>query len=402
MKKLLTAFLFSLLLSAQAADYTTNKPVARDPGTTTTASSAGNRVARSLFVDNVNGSDTSGSRGRRDQPFLTIAAALADAQSGDTVFVGVGSFAITNSLVVPAGVKLQGSGWDTIIVNYETNVVSSHYKNGITLSSRCTVSDLQVTNAAMDSFCQRCIGVDYLMGDTACTNATVARVLTYADCDNMYVAHTNICSADYFDSLFLSKWDCVAFFSGAHRGRLFNCFGYSTGPSVFSSAQGSHAITTSGGSTVTTYGGGFYVTNQTSTTAAAQLGASGDGLISYGTIFSADGGANAVPFLGAAGSYRNWQGGPDSSSIAAYTASVTLTNQSFRVGISSSTGIRTLTLPATPKTGQQFHIKKTSSDSNIVTIDGNGNTIEGSSTLTLTNQYDKLNIWWNGSAWLKD
>lgn len=59
-----------------------------------TISSAGGDllVGNTLFVDAVNGDDGTGTRGDASKPFLTLAAAIAEAESGDTVNAGTGAF----------------------------------------------------------------------------------------------------------------------------------------------------------------------------------------------------------------------------------------------------------------------------------------------------------------------
>lgn len=52
-----------------------------------------------IFVDSVTGNDTSGLRGYRNAPFLTPAAALAAAASGDTIIVFPGTYSVTTSLL---------------------------------------------------------------------------------------------------------------------------------------------------------------------------------------------------------------------------------------------------------------------------------------------------------------
>ena len=60
-----------------------------------------------VYVDAVNGDDTTGASGNHDLPFLTIAAALAAASSGDTVMVYPGTYD-ESGLTIPTGVTLHG------------------------------------------------------------------------------------------------------------------------------------------------------------------------------------------------------------------------------------------------------------------------------------------------------
>jgi hypothetical protein len=46
----------------------------------------------------VNGNDTTGTTDRQDLPYLTLAGALADAVSGDLIYVRPGAYTVTASL----------------------------------------------------------------------------------------------------------------------------------------------------------------------------------------------------------------------------------------------------------------------------------------------------------------
>ena len=61
----------------------------------------------------------------------------------------------------------------------------------------------------------------------------------------------------------------------------------------------------------------------------------------------------------------------------------------------------TITLPtASGIIGRMYHIKKTDSSANTVTIDENGaETIDGGVTAILTTQYESITIITNGSEW---
>lgn len=73
-------------------------------------------VGATLFVDAVNGNDTSGTRGRADLPYLTIGAAVAAASSGDVVQVGPGTFAEAVTLPDLAVFTLRGAGTHTTVL----------------------------------------------------------------------------------------------------------------------------------------------------------------------------------------------------------------------------------------------------------------------------------------------
>jgi len=64
-------------------------------------------VGNVVYVDAVNGNDTTGVSGNHDLPFLTITAALAASAAGDTVYVFPGTYDET-SITIPANVTLHG------------------------------------------------------------------------------------------------------------------------------------------------------------------------------------------------------------------------------------------------------------------------------------------------------
>jgi hypothetical protein len=71
----------------------------------------------------------------------------------------------------------------------------------------------------------------------------------------------------------------------------------------------------------------------------------------------------------------------------------------YYVGV-NGTGI-TINLPVSPITGKQYVIKDESGTAytNHITLSGNGNTIDGSATLTMAANYMSLQVIWTGSFW---
>lgn len=99
----------------------------------------------------------------------------------------------------------------------------------------------------------------------------------------------------------------------------------------------------------------------------------------------------------------------DTSSVWSYrytekttakTTTYTATGDETVITCATSSGW-TLTLPAAASfTGKHFHIKKTSSDLNLLTIDGNASeTIDGVLTIQIGKQYDSVKIVSDGSNW---
>ena len=80
----------------------------------------GNLVGASLFVDSVNGDDSSGERGRADLPFATLSAAYGakDVAAGDIIYIGPGTFEIATTQIIPAGVSVWGAGQGITKLSY--------------------------------------------------------------------------------------------------------------------------------------------------------------------------------------------------------------------------------------------------------------------------------------------
>lgn len=76
------------------------------------------------------------------------------------------------------------------------------------------------------------------------------------------------------------------------------------------------------------------------------------------------------------------------------TGSTTLSTGSTYVILVNHTSSSTVTLPATPISGQAFKIKDVSGNAltNIITISGNGNNIDGSSTVNINTDYGALEL----------
>lgn len=92
-----------------------------------------------LFVDTA-GDDGTGTRGRLDLPYATVGAALADAQAGDTIHIGAGSFA-GNLTISLDNLTLRGAGMAATTITYTTTQV------GLTLAQdvvNFSISDLKL------------------------------------------------------------------------------------------------------------------------------------------------------------------------------------------------------------------------------------------------------------------
>lgn len=70
------------------------------------------------------------------------------------------------------------------------------------------------------------------------------------------------------------------------------------------------------------------------------------------------------------------------------------------VTVNATAGATTIKLPATPTTGGTVIIKKTDASGNAVTINGNGNTIDGAATASLAAQWNAKTMVYTGATWL--
>jgi hypothetical protein len=98
-----------------------------------------------LTVDAVFGNDVSGAADKYRAPFLTIASALSNASSGQTVFVRPGTY--LEKLTMPSGVALRGANTQTVIIA-QSNTTSN--TTLLTMGSNCRVEDvtLNLTSAS--------------------------------------------------------------------------------------------------------------------------------------------------------------------------------------------------------------------------------------------------------------
>jgi hypothetical protein len=85
----------------------------------------------------------------------------------------------------------------------------------------------------------------------------------------------------------------------------------------------------------------------------------------------------------------------------AKTGAYTVTVDDGVILCDASSAAFTVTLPAVSgNAGLNFHIKKTDSSGNAVTVDGNASeTIDGATTAVITAQWESIQIVSDGSAW---
>ena len=84
------------------------------------------------------------------------------------------------------------------------------------------------------------------------------------------------------------------------------------------------------------------------------------------------------------------------------TTSYTLQPTDFTVCANCSTGSIVVLCPTTGiKRGQYFIIKRLDNSVNSITVNGNGNLIDGLPTLSVSNQWDDVSIQWTGTSWIE-
>jgi len=87
-------------------------------------------------------------------------------------------------------------------------------------------------------------------------------------------------------------------------------------------------------------------------------------------------------------------------SVTSVSANYTVLSSNHTIAVTTS-GAFTITLPATPTTGQFFVIKDVSGNAgtNNITVSGNGNNIDGAATSVISTNYGRLRVQYTGSRW---
>lgn len=85
--------------------------------------------------------------------------------------------------------------------------------------------------------------------------------------------------------------------------------------------------------------------------------------------------------------------------VLSLSAAATLSANADVVDVDATSGAVTVTLPATPTTGDQYTVRKLDASGNAVTIAGNGKNLNGAASRSLSSQYDAETIVYNGTEW---
>ena len=88
---------------------------------------------------------------------------------------------------------------------------------------------------------------------------------------------------------------------------------------------------------------------------------------------------------------------------SAVTSNTTLDDTYYVVLVNTTGGTVTITLPASPTTGQAYKIKDSGGDAlnNNITVAGNGHTIDSDTdtTATINTDYGAIELVYDGTAW---
>lgn len=211
-------------------------------------------VNKTIFVS-ATGSNSTGTRGRMDLPFLTIDAAVAVAASGDLIKVGPGTFTIT-SLKLPNDVSITGEGIDVTIITSTANLNTT----GVILNpgNNSIISNLTVTGNAASGVYQAPIGNNVNVSTGDFTNAILYRVKCNADSDGIFSYPLSTSSLTAYNCIFNTKFDAITGYAG-FTADCFNCIVNVTGPSTMAGTIRTAGLT-SLGCLIRYYGGAITVT----------------------------------------------------------------------------------------------------------------------------------------------
>lgn len=127
-----------------------------------------------VFVDSVNGNDSTGARGLHNKPFLTIAAALAAAQSGDAVQVLPGTYNLAAGITLPTGVTLKGVAVNAVLIQM---LAVANPTTLVTMGENTRIEDVNLRLTSLSNFAL--VGIKF--GGTTSATARVRSVSLVVD-----------------------------------------------------------------------------------------------------------------------------------------------------------------------------------------------------------------------------
>jgi hypothetical protein len=279
-----------------------------------------------IYVDAVNGNNSTGTRGRLDLPFKDpVASTLATGiTSGDIIQVGPGTYnisfktgygAIEGSLILPTGVSLIGSGpSSTTISSLQNQIV-------VQPGGNCSISNMTITGNMSQTQYSYPIGVT-ASGGSVPNNVIVRNIVTNGWSDGVVITDSSDSYTVYwsfYNCTFNSNYDAVQIQAGGGSSIfdfyncIFNCVG------VNSTTNLTLRGISCGGVTVKVFGGLISCTPQNSSNCS---GIQTEGIILdaaaniylYGTvIIIGTNGGTSYSLNAGAGLTTNWYVGPGTS-----------------------------------------------------------------------------------------
>ncbi len=226
-------------------------------------------ISNIIRVD-VAGSDSTGTRGQWDKPFLTMAAANAVAVSGDVILVGPGTFTITN-ITLGSGVTLVGSGID--VTKIQSSADFSATGAIVCPGNNSIVRDLTITSTASGGTVSAPFGQFYAYAQPDFTGAILINVKLVSDVYGIYFTPNISSDLKAYNCIISAKYDGVGIDSGTME--YFGCQVTVAGPSSVASSP-ARGLVMHGG-IVRYYGGTIDVSG-----AASSLNGSNVGIYAIG------------------------------------------------------------------------------------------------------------------------
>jgi hypothetical protein len=151
---------------------------------------------------------------------IDLGTIVSNAAAGDTITVKKGVYAVSNGILVGAGVTLRGEGLP-LIKNYVDGTSGAGCLN---LSDNVVIDGLEITNALSDTKFQYCIGAHHSINGNNTTNWIVKDVIGHGDSDCFLLKEglAKTIWGNVYDSVFLSKWDAIVLL-GANASASISC-----------------------------------------------------------------------------------------------------------------------------------------------------------------------------------
>lgn len=177
-------------------------------------------------------------------PMPTIAAAISNAISGDTILLGPGTFDLEDQTVIPENVTLSGMGIGVTVLNFTGDLTVDN--DGVCLipSTNSKVGNLSILCPESNGTYGAAFGVNGTTVDRAAASGwLVYNVEMRGETDCVYVFNDNSFSGSFINCKFQSKWDTIALFcrtaaGSAHELFFQNCEIFVIGPNAIQPTKG--------------------------------------------------------------------------------------------------------------------------------------------------------------------